>query len=124
MLDEVDLISDEEFFVLMELYFDGWEFVVEVWIHNGKIKFLNILEYVILGYLVFVFVILKLECYCFKIVEQIEKLIKIFDIDFGFVYLEYFVISDGEMYFGEVVYWPSGFKVFELLEWAYGFNVY
>ncbi len=32
--------------------------------------------------------------------------------------------SDGEMYFGEVAYRPPGFKVFELLERAYGFNAY
>ena len=55
---------------------------------------------------------------------QIEKLIKTFDIEFGFVHPEYFVTSDGEMYFGEVAYRPPGFKVFELLERAYGFNAY
>ncbi|MDN5862775.1 MAG: carboxylate--amine ligase, partial [Salinisphaera sp.] len=32
--------------------------------------------------------------------------------------------SDGTMYFGEVAYRPPGFKVFELLERAYGFNAY
>ncbi|MFP3326317.1 carboxylate--amine ligase, partial [Planococcus sp. SIMBA_160] len=37
---------------------------------------------------------------------------------------EYFVTSDGEMYFGEVAYRPPGFKVFELLERVYGFNAY
>ena len=51
---EVDPIPDEEFPVLMESHLDGWEFAVEAWIHNGKIAFLNISEYVTLGYSVFV----------------------------------------------------------------------
>ena len=53
-----------------------------------------------------------------------EKLIDTFEIEFGFIHPEYFVTSDGKMYFGEVAYRPPGFKVFELLETAYGFNAY
>lgn len=122
--DEVDSIPDEEFPVLMESHLDGWEFAVEAWIHNGKICFLNISEYVTLGYSVFVPGTPELEKYRPQIEEQIKKLIKTFEIDFGFVHPEYFVTSDGEMYFGEVAYRPPGFKVFELLERAYGFNAY
>jgi hypothetical protein len=122
--DEVDMIPDEEFPVLMESHLDGWEFAVEAWIHNGKIMFLNISEYVKLGYSVFVPASPDLEKYRDQIRAQIEKLIKTFDIDFGFVHPEYFVTSDGEMYFGEVAYRPPGFKVFELLERSYGFNAY
>lgn len=122
--DEIDSIPDEEFPVLMESHLDGWEFAVEAWIHNGKICFLNISEYVTLGYSVFVPATPELEQYRPEITRQIEKLIKTFDIDFGFVHPEYFVTSDGEMYFGEVAYRPPGFKVFELLERCYGFNAY
>lgn len=122
--DEVDTIPDEEFPVLMESHLDGWEFAVEAWIHNGKIVFLNISEYVTLGYSVFVPASPELEKYRPEITRQIEKLIKTFDIKFGFVHPEYFVTSDGEMYFGEVAYRPPGFKVFELLERVYGFNAY
>lgn len=122
--DEVDTIPDEEFPVLMESHLDGWEFAVEAWIHNGKIRFLNISEYVTLGYSVFVPATPELEKYRPQIEAQINKLIKTFDIDFGFIHPEYFVTSDGEMYFGEVAYRPPGFKVFELLERAYGFNAY
>ncbi|MGP4845820.1 ATP-grasp domain-containing protein [Marinobacter sp. 1Y8] len=122
--DEVDMIPDEEFPVLMESHLDGWEFAVEAWVHNGKILFLNISEYVTLGYSVFVPASPELEKYRPQITEQIEKLIKTFDIDFGFVHPEYFVTNDGEMYFGEVAYRPPGFKVFELLERTYGFNAY
>ncbi|MCL7940726.1 ATP-grasp domain-containing protein [Halomonas sp. ATCH28] len=122
--DEVDTIPDEEFPVLMESHLDGWEFAVEAWIHNGKIVFLNISEYVTLGYSVFVPASPELEHYRPQITAQIEKLIKAFDIEFGLIHPEYFVTNDGEMYFGEVAYRPPGFKVFELLERVYGFNAY
>lgn len=122
--DDVDAIPDEEFPALIESHLDGWEFAVEAWIHNGKIRFLNISEYVRLGFSVFVPASPELEHYRPQITAQIEKLIKVFDIDFGFVHPEYFLTSDGEMYFGEVAYRPPGFKVFELLERAYGFNAY
>ena len=122
--DEVDTIPEEEFPVLMESHLDGWEFAVEAWIHNGKIAFLNISEYVTLGYSVFVPATPDLEKYREPITREIEKLIKTFDIEFGFIHPEYFVTSDSTMYFGEVAYRPPGFKVFELLERAYGFNAY
>lgn len=122
--DDIDSIPDEEFPALMESHLDGWEFAVEAWVHNGKIRFLNISEYVTLGYSVFVPASPELERYRAQITAQIEKLIKTFDIEFGFVHPEYFVTSDGEMYFGEVAYRPPGFKVFELLERVYGFNGY
>lgn len=122
--DEVDTIPDEEFPMLMESHLDGWEFAVEAWIHDGKIKFLNISEYVTLGYSVFVPATPELEQWRPRITEEIEKLIKTFDIDFGFIHPEYFLTNDGTLYFGEVAYRPPGFKVFELLERAYGFNAY
>lgn len=123
--DDVDAIPDDEFPSLMESHLDGWEFAVEAWIHNGKIRFLNISEYVRLGYSVHVPASPELEAYRPQIVKQIEKLIKTFDIEFGMIHPEYFVTSDGEMYFGEVAYRPPGFKVFELLERVYkGFNAY
>jgi hypothetical protein len=122
--DDVDTIPEEEFPALMESHLDGWEFAVEAWIHNGKIAFLNISEYVTLGYSVYVPASPALEEYRPQIRQQIEKLIRTFDIEFGFIHPEYFVTSDGEMYFGEVAYRPPGFKVFELLERVYGFNAY
>lgn len=122
--DDVDGIPEEEFPALMESHLDGWEFAVEAWIHNGKIRFLNISEYVSLGYSVYVPASPELEAYREKITREVEKLIRTFDIEFGFIHPEYFVTSDGEMYFGEVAYRPPGFKVFELLERVYGFNAY
>ncbi len=122
--DDVDNIPDDEFPALLESHLDGWEFAVEAWIHGGKIRFLNISEYVTLGYSVFVPATPELESYRPQITRQIEKLIKTFDIEFGFVHPEYFVTNDGVMYFGEVAYRPPGFNVFELLERSYGFNAY
>ena len=52
--DDVATISDDEFPALMESHLSGWEFAVEAWIKDRKIQFLNISEYVTLGYSVFV----------------------------------------------------------------------
>ncbi|WP_209427999.1 carboxylate--amine ligase [Pararhodobacter sp. SW119] len=122
--DDVDAIPDSEFPALLESHLDGWEFAVEAWIKDRKIQFLNISEYVTLGYSVFVPATPELEKWRGRITEQIEKLIEVFDIDFGFIHPEYFVTSDGTMYFGEVAYRPPGFNAFELMERAYGFNAY
>ena len=122
--EEIDSIPDHDFPLLMESHLDGWEFAVEAWIHDGEIKFLNISEYVTLGYSVFVPATPELESWREAITREVEKLIKAFDIRFGLIHPEYFVTADGTMYFGEVAYRPPGFKVFELLERAYGFNAY
>lgn len=123
-VEEIDNIPDEEYPLLMESHLDGWEFAVEAWIHDGKIQFLNISEYVTLGYSVFVPATEQLESWRPAITKQIELLIKTFEIKFGLIHPEYFVTADGEMYFGEVAYRPPGFKAFELIEKAYGFNAY
>lgn len=123
-VEDVDSISNDEFPALLESHLDGWEFAVEAWIKDGKIQFLNISEYVTLGYSVFVPATPELESWRPKIEEQINKLIEAFDIDFGFIHPEYFVTNDGTMYFGEVAYRPPGFNALELIERAYGFNGY
>ncbi len=122
--DEIETIPDEAFPLLMESHLDGWEFAVEAWVYDGKIQFLNISEYVTFGYSVFVPASPELEKWRDRIREATEKLIRTFDIEFGFIHPEYFVTSDGALYLGEVAYRPPGFKVFELLERAYGFNAY
>jgi hypothetical protein len=122
--DDVENIPDDEFPCLMESHLDGFEFACEAFIHNRKIRFLNISEYVTLGYSVFVPASPELEKWRSRVTEEIEKLIETFDIDFGFIHPEYFVTNDGKMYFGEVAYRPPGFNAFELMERAYGFNAY
>jgi hypothetical protein len=123
-VEEIEHIPAEEYPLLMESHLSGWEFAVEAWIHDGKIQFLNISEYVTLGYSVFVPATKELESWRNAITKQIELLIKTFDIKFGQIHPEYFVTADGEMYFGEVAYRPPGFKAFELIERAYGFSAY
>lgn len=68
-----------------------------------------------LGYSVFVPATPDLESWRPQIVKEIEKLIKAFDIQFGQIHPEYFVTSDGTLYFGEVAYRPPGFKALSLL---------
>jgi hypothetical protein len=109
-VEEIDYIPAEDYPLLMESHLDGWEFAVEAWIHDGKIKFLNISEYVTLGYSVFVPATAELESWRTAITKQIELLVKTFDIQFGFIHPEYFVTADGEMYFGEVAYGFSAYQ--------------
>lgn len=123
-VEDVEHISDDEFPALLESHLDGVEFACEVFIHNRKICFLNISEYVHLGYSVFIPASPKLEQWRPRITEEIEKLIEAFDINYGLIHPEYFVTSDGKMYFGEVAYRVPGGNAFELIERAYGFNAY
>jgi hypothetical protein len=122
--EDVESITDDEFPALLESHLDGWEFAVEAWVWNGEIQFLNISEYVSLGYSVFVPATPELESWRNLITEEVKKLIKTFDIKYGFIHPEYFIADDGLLYFGEVAFRPPGFNVFELLERAYGFNAY
>ena len=122
--DDVYNIPDEEFPCLMESHLDGREFAVEAFIKNRKIRFLNISEYVSLGYSVFVPASPELENWRGRITEEVQKLVDTFDIEFGFIHPEYFITNDGQLYFGEVAYRPPGFNALELIERAYGFNCY
>jgi hypothetical protein len=120
--EDVDNIPDDEFPALLESHLDGREFAVAAWIKDGKIQFLNISEYVTLGYSAFVPAKPELEAHRARITEETEKLIEAFDIEFGFIHPEYFLTSDNKLYFGEVAYRPPGFNALELIERAYGFN--
>ncbi len=123
-VEDVDNIREEEFPALLESHLDGLEFACEVFIHNRKIRFLNISEYVHLGYSVFVPASPRLEKWRSRIYQEVEKLIEAFDIDYGLIHPEYFITSDGKLFFGEVAYRVPGGNAFELIERAYGFNAY
>ena len=122
--EDVAQIRDEEFPALLESHLDGREFACEVFVHNRKIRFLNISEYVHLGYSVFIPASPELEKYRPVITRAIEHLIEAFDIDYGLIHPEYFITSDETLYFGEVAYRVPGGNAFELIERAYGFNPY
>ncbi len=121
---DIDQIRDDEFPLLMESHLDGKEFACEVFIHNRKIRFLNISEYVHLGYSVFIPAGRELEQWRPAITHEVEKLIEAFDIDNGLIHPEYFLTNDGELHFGEVAYRVPGGNAFELMERAYGFSPY
>ena len=121
---DVDQIDESEFPLLMESHLEGQEFSCEAFIHNGKIQFLNITEYVELGHSNFIPASPSLEKWRPQITEAIEKLVDAFEIEYGVIHPEYFVTPDGVLYFGEVAARVPGGHIFELMERAYGFSAF
>ncbi|RBP06042.1 acetyl-CoA carboxylase biotin carboxylase subunit family protein [Rossellomorea aquimaris] len=122
--EDIDALTESEFPLLMESHLDGQEFSCEAFIHNGKIQFLNITEYVRLGYSNFVPASPTLEEKRPVIREAIQQLIDAFEIEYGVIHPEYFITSDGTLHFGEVAARVPGGHIFDLIERAYGFNAY
>ncbi|WP_033542448.1 ATP-grasp domain-containing protein [Planococcus sp. CAU13] len=121
---DIDKIGDMEFPYLMESHLDGQEFSCEAFIHDGKIKFLNITEYVKLGHSNFVPASPSLEEWRPQIHDQIQKLVDAFEIKYGVIHPEYFISHDGTINFGEVAARVPGGHIFDLIEKAYGFNAF
>ncbi|MDH5586505.1 MAG: ATP-grasp domain-containing protein [Nitrospirota bacterium] len=121
--DIIDL-PDEAFPCLAESHLAGQEFSVEAFINKGKIEFMNITEYVHLGYSQIVPETPKLTKIRPKIRKAIEKLMKAFGIVNGMIHPEYFLDQEGELHFGEVAARVPGGHIFELIQKAYGFNPY
>ncbi|NHM29367.1 ATP-grasp domain-containing protein [Neobacillus terrae] len=121
---DIELMSADEFPCLMESHLDGQEFSCEAFIHNGKVRFLNITEYVQLGHSNFIPASPSLEEWRPKIREQIEKLVDSFEIKYGVIHPEYFISPDGSINFGEVAARVPGGHIFELIERAYGFSAF
>ncbi|MFZ0370969.1 MAG: carboxylate--amine ligase [Halobacillus sp.] len=115
-------LTDESFPGLVESHLHGMEISCEVFIHKGEIKFLNITEYVLLGYSSMVPPSAALEHYRPLIVEEVEKLIHAFDIQYGMIHPEFFITDQDEVYFGEVAYRIPGGHIFELIQKVYKFN--
>ncbi|MEK4229105.1 ATP-grasp domain-containing protein [Solibacillus sp. FSL H8-0538] len=123
-LDDIVEIDDSEFPLLMESHLEGQEFSCEAFIHNGKIKFLNITEYVKLGHSNFVPASPSLEQWRPQIREAIETLVNAFEIQYGIIHPEFFISTDGILYFGEVAARIPGGHIFEHIERVYGFSPY
>lgn len=121
---DIDKIGDQEFPYLMESHLDGQEFSCEAFIHEGKVKFLNITEYVKLGHSNFVPASPELEEWRPQILEQVQKLVDSFEIQYGVIHPEYFISHDGTLNFGEVAARVPGGHIFDLIERAYGFNAF
>jgi hypothetical protein len=121
---EIEMMDDSEFPCLMESHLDGQEFSCEAFIHNGKIRFLNITEYVQLGHSNFVPASPSLEEWRPQIRAEIEKLVDSFEIKYGVIHPEFFISPDGKINFGEVAARVPGGHIFELIERAYGFSAF
>lgn len=121
---DIDLMSDQEFPCLMESHLDGQEFSCEAFIHNGKVRFLNITEYVKLGHSNFVPASPSLEEWRPQIEREIQKLVDAFEVKYGVIHPEFFISSDGTLNFGEVAARVPGGHIFELIERAYGFSAF
>lgn len=121
---DIDMMGEMEFPYLMESHLDGQEFSCEAFIHNGKIQFLNITEYVKLGHSNFVPASPELEEWRPQIQDQIQKLVDAFEINYGVIHPEYFISHDGTINFGEVAARVPGGHIFDLIEKAYGFNAF
>lgn len=119
---DVDKLGDNEFPCLLESHLDGQEFSCEVFVHNKKIRFLNITEYVHLGHSNFVPASPKLNASRKVIEKAVYELIEAFDIEYGMIHPEFFITPDGKVNFGEVAARVPGGHIFELIEKAHGFD--
>ena len=120
--EDVNQIPLTEFPCLLESHLDGQEFSCEVFVHDGKIRFLNITEYIHLGHSNFVPASERLESKRETIRAAVQDLIDAFDVRYGMIHPEWFITADGKLNFGEVAARVPGGHIFELIQRAYGFN--
>jgi len=110
-----------DFPCLVESHLTGQEFSCEAFIHRGKIRFLNITEYVKLGYSNFIPAGPILEDKRQAIHDEIQKLVDVFGIEFGMIHPEFFLTPKG-LNFGEVACRIPGGHILELCGQAYDFD--
>jgi len=122
--EDVDALPDDAFPCMAESHLAGQEFSVEAFIHKGQIQFMNINEYVHLGYCQYSPAGRTLEEARPKIERAVRKLVKAFGIEYGVIHPEYFLDTEGELNFGEVAHRVPGGNIFELISRAYGFDPY
>ncbi len=115
-------VIDEDFPCMVESHLPGKEFSCEAFIHSGKIKFLNITEYVKLGFSNFIPCGPELQAKRPLIQEAMQKLVDSFGIEYGVIHPEWFLTEDNTISFGEVASRIPGGHIFELIEGAYGFD--
>lgn len=121
--DDIDKkAQDGDFPCMIESHLEGQEFSCEAYIHGGEVVFMNITEYVKLGYSNFVPAGSKLESKREKIIAEINKLVKGFGIEYGMIHPEWFLTEDDELFFGEVACRIPGGHILELVSEAYDFD--
>ncbi|MCA9759072.1 MAG: ATP-grasp domain-containing protein [Candidatus Eisenbacteria bacterium] len=123
-LEDVVAVPDDAFPCMVESHLQGQEFSCEAFLHAGKVRFLNITEYIKLGVSQIIPPRAELEAMRPRIHEAIEKLASAFGIDYGLIHPEYFLDAQGELNFGEVANRVPGGHIFELIGRAYGFDPY
>lgn len=122
-LSDIDeKVEDGDFPCMVESHLSGREFSCEAFIHKGKVKFLNITEYVKLGYSNFIPEGPYLNSKRDLIHKQIEKLVEIFGIEYGMIHPEWFLTENDELSFGEVACRIPGGHILELCSKAYEFD--
>lgn len=119
---DIEDLTEDNFPSLLETHLDGQEFSCEVFIHNKKIRFLNINEYVHLGHSNFTPASPKLNASREAIEKAVYDLIEAFDIQYGMIHPEFFITPDGKINFGEVAARVPGGHIFELIHKAHGFD--
>jgi len=119
---DIDEIPDDAFPCLVETHLHGQEFSCEVFVHAGRIRFLNITEYVHLGHSNFVPASRVLQDKRDLVQRAVEDLIEAFDIEYGMIHPEFFITPQGKISFGEVAARVPGGHIFELIHRAYGFD--
>lgn len=120
--EEIEKLGDADFPCLLESHLDGQEFSCEVFIHRGRIRFMNINEYVHLGHSNFSPAGPKLQQARPAIRKVVEDLIEAFGIEYGMIHPEFFITEEGKISFGEVAARVPGGHIFELIKRAYGFD--
>ncbi|MYL34913.1 ATP-grasp domain-containing protein [Pontibacillus yanchengensis] len=123
-VEDISQLEDVDFPLLMESHLDGQEFSCEAFIHKGKVQFLNITEYIRLGYSNFVPASPSLQAKRPLIEKAVQQLVDAFEIEYGVIHPEYFIMPDGTLHFGEVAARVPGGHIFDLIERAYGFSAY
>ena len=115
-------VVPEDFPCLVESHLPGQEFSVEAFIHDGKVRYLNLTEYVKLGHSNFVPAGPELQARHERIREATERLVRAFGIEHGVIHPEWFLTEDDTLSFGEIACRVPGGHIFELIERSQGFD--
>lgn len=119
---DIHELPEKSFPCLAESHLNGQEFSVEAFINNGKVYFMNINQYVHLGYSQFTPASNFLFNQYDNILSEVEKLINAFDFQYGVIHPEYFIDNESNLNFGEVAARVPGGHIFDLINRAYGFD--
>lgn len=115
-------VEDSDFPCMVESHLSGQEFSVEAFIHHGKVRFMNVTEYVKLGFSNFIPPGPDLESRRDLIRKEIQKLVDVFGIEYGMIHPEFFITEKDELGFGEVACRIPGGHILELVSKAYDFD--